>query len=146
MTKIVTRPLLLLSRCRASRSVPVCVCVRARAIIRARAWLVRLPRFARERRNFAEFNNVENRCSPMITRLRDRRAENNVCSSGNSVTAAQLEGDRYSRAIQLATTARHRSILPSSRKSNFPSKSFPKKFQTTPSLSLFLFLSEKAEG
>lgn len=28
----------------------------------------------------------------MITRLRDRRAENNVCSSGNSVTAAQLEG------------------------------------------------------
>lgn len=45
----------------------------------------------------------------MITRLRDRRAENNVCSSGNSVTVAQLEGGG---SIQLATTAR--SILPSS--------------------------------
>lgn len=109
MTKIVTRPLLLLSRCRASRSVPVCVCVRARAIIRARAWLVRLPRFARERRNFAEFNNVENRCSPMITRLRDRRAENNVCSSGNSVTAAQLEG---AGSIQSSDTVGHNSSPP----------------------------------
>ena len=130
MRKIVTRALLLLSR-GVSRCLCVCVCVgdNTRTCV---------PRSssAAPRRNFGEFNNVGNRSSPMITRLRDRRAENNVCSSGNSVTAAQLEGGG---SIQLATTAR--SILPSSfaSKANFFIRS-PKNFKSP---SLFLSLIEE---